>query len=91
MIACEFERAGHWMEHRNEAIVRQCDERAFELIDISAEDPKWRRGLGELLRFRELLAERYACGSMDTGHNRELLLALLSLDAEAANAMRAGT
>jgi hypothetical protein len=88
MIAGEFSRAESWIERSDPNAVRRCDERAFELLDLTAEDPRWSRGLRELLRFRELLAGRYAAGSMDITENREFLRALLSLNTEAANTMR---
>lgn len=89
MVANELNRAGHWMERGDATAVRNCDERAFELIDLTVEDPKWRGGgLGELLRFRELLAERYVSGSMDAAHNRALMRVLVQMTVESANLVR---
>jgi len=88
MVANEINRAGHWMERSDPESARKCDERAFELIDLTTEDLKWRGGgLVELLRFRELLAERYATGSMDAAYNRALLRVLVRMTAESANMM----
>jgi hypothetical protein len=59
MIGSEFARAknlrpdGIWGE------VQQCYERAFELLDLCAQDPKWLSRLRELLRFREMLGALY--------------------------------
>lgn len=88
LIASEFSRAESWIKMNDPEAVRRCDERAFELIDLTVDDPKWSRGLRELLRFRELLAGRYAAGTMDASENNLLLKTLLSLTAESANAMR---
>ncbi len=79
MIASELNRAGNRMDMQDADAVRRCDERAFELVDLTAEDPKWKGGLSELLRFRELLAGRYAAGSMDRALNRKLFRALVQL------------
>ena len=88
-VANEMNRAGHSMEGFDPHSARKCDERAFELIDLTAEDPKWRGGgLHELLRFRELLAERYAFGSMDAVHNRALLRVLVQMHPESAKAVK---
>lgn len=85
-IASELSRAGHWMERLKPESAGSCDERAFELIDMTVEDPKWRgSGLGELLRFRELLAERYALKSMDTVYNKSLMKVLIQMTPESAN------
>ena len=44
-------------------------------------------GLGELLRFRELLAERHTTGSLDRGYNRALLRALVQMHPGSAGAV----
>jgi hypothetical protein len=88
MIASEFSRAESWIKKNDPEAVRRCDERAFELIDLTADDPRWSGGLRELLRFRELLAGRDAGGIMDASENRLLLKTLLSLTPESENAMR---
>jgi hypothetical protein len=86
MIAAELNRAGNWMDKRHRESVRRCDERAFELVDLTLEDPKWKGGAGELLRFRELLAQRYAAGSMDRALNGKLFRVLVQLHPESASA-----
>jgi hypothetical protein len=89
MVANEINRAGHWMERFDPYSARKCDERAFELIDLTAEDPKWRGGgLHELLRFRELLAGRYVSGSMEAGYNRALLRVLVQMHPVSAGAVK---
>ncbi|MGA9115582.1 MAG: hypothetical protein WB626_02290 [Bacteroidota bacterium] len=59
MIGSEFARAKNLLGEGVREEVLQCWERAFELLDLCAMDPKWRGGLRELLRFREMLGELY--------------------------------
>jgi hypothetical protein len=59
MIGSEFARAKNLLRDNVVDEVRQCYERAFELLDLCASDPKWRPRLRELLRFREILGELY--------------------------------
>jgi hypothetical protein len=87
MIASELNRAGHWIERADAESMARCDERAFELIDLSVQDPKWGKGRRELMRFRELLAERYLNQRLDGAANRALLEALLKMDPEAEKVM----
>jgi hypothetical protein len=59
MIGSEFARAKNLLRDGVHHEVRQCYERALELLDMCAMDPKWRPRLRELLRFREVLGELY--------------------------------
>jgi hypothetical protein len=65
MIGSEFARAKNLLRDNVTAEVRQCYERAFELLDLCTMDPKWQRRLKELLRFREMLGELYLNASKD--------------------------
>ncbi|PIP23151.1 MAG: hypothetical protein COZ91_03165 [Candidatus Nealsonbacteria bacterium CG_4_8_14_3_um_filter_39_7] len=58
-IGAEFSRAKNWIQKNDEEYAISSLERAFELLDLTIDDKKWRRGLRELLRFREVLAEFY--------------------------------
>ncbi len=59
-IASEFSRTKNLLISKNEKLAMGCLNRAFELIDLTSNDPRWRKGaLKELLRFREVLAEFY--------------------------------
>lgn len=59
-IAAEFSRTKNLLISQNEKLAFGCLERAFELIDLTSNDPRWRGSiLKELLRFREVLAEFY--------------------------------
>jgi hypothetical protein len=44
--------------------------------------------MGQLLRFRELLAERYASRSMDAIHNRAFMRIFVQMHPESANAVQ---
>jgi hypothetical protein len=54
-IGSEFERAARAFERRDSERFEKAFERMLELIDLTVEDPKWRKGrrLRELLRLRE--------------------------------------
>jgi len=59
MVACEFSRAAHLIGSASPGAVRECYERAMELLDLCTYDQKWTRRLRELTRFREVLGELY--------------------------------
>ena len=65
MIGSEFARAKNLLRDDVSGEVIQCYERAYELLDLCAMDPKWRPRLKELLRFREILGELYLHPSLD--------------------------
>jgi hypothetical protein len=65
MIGSEFARAKNLLHDNVVGEVIQCYERAFELLDLCAMDPRWRPKLKELLRFREMLGELYLDVSKD--------------------------
>jgi hypothetical protein len=65
MIGSEFARAKNLLRDGVYDEVVQCYERAFELLDLCAMDPKWRARLREVLRFREMLGELYLEPSND--------------------------
>lgn len=56
MIGSEFSRILH-LKHREDQ--KRCIERAYELIDLTLADPKWRGRAKELLRLREVLGAEY--------------------------------
>jgi hypothetical protein len=85
MIANELNRAGNWIEKCQNFEVNQCYERAFELIDLTIEDNKWKNGLKELLRFREVLAALYIQENKDVTMNKKAYEVLLTLSSESYN------
>ncbi|HHJ52490.1 MAG TPA: hypothetical protein ENJ89_04795 [Caldithrix abyssi] len=83
MIANELNRAKNLLNRRDRSSARLCYERAFERIDLTSEDEKWRGKLKEFRRFRELLAELYLAQDQDVHRLEQLYIALLRLSAEA--------
>ena len=83
MIANELNRAKNLLNRGDRSSARLCYERAFERIDLTSEDEKWRGKLKEFRRFRELLAELYLAQDQDVHRLEQLYIALLRLSAEA--------
>jgi len=59
MIGTELLRGQHWQERADNEEMRRASERAFELIDLTVADNRWRGKRAPLLRLREFLAEAY--------------------------------
>ena len=59
-IGGEVTRARIWDEKGDQITCNRCIERAFELIDLTITDLRWKRRLKEICRFREVLADHYA-------------------------------
>jgi hypothetical protein len=59
MIAGEFSRAQNLIGVTSLKSVRDCYERAMELLDLCTYDAKWTGRRRELLRFREAMGELY--------------------------------
>ena len=55
-IGSEIARARHWEERRDLKEKERALERGFELMDLTLADPRWRKRLKELCRFREVMA-----------------------------------
>ena len=64
--------------------VKNCYERAFELLDLSTYDHKWGHKLKELLRFREFLGVLYSKETPDLKTNNDLFKVLLFWDKDTA-------
>jgi hypothetical protein len=60
-VGSEVSRARRW-EGRDPKLFEQAMIRAFELLDLSIRDPRWRRRLKELTRARELLCDAWLGG-----------------------------
>ena len=88
MIANELNRAANWIEKSQNLESNMCYERAFELIDLTVEDNKWRGRLKELLRLREILAELYLQESKDGKLNRLAYDAIISMNPESYNVLQ---
>jgi hypothetical protein len=59
MVASEFSRAQNLIGATSLKAVRDCYERAMELLDLCTHDEKWTSRRRELLRFREAMGELY--------------------------------
>lgn len=84
MIANELNRAKNFILTEDFREVNGCYERAFELVDITSADPRWKGNqLKELRRFREILAQQYTSEIKDQNLNHQLYLGLLRISPEA--------
>ncbi len=83
MIANELNRAKNWLKKKDYTEVKNCYERAFELLDLTIETSKKEGELRELLRFREVLAELYIQKEPKIKENNELYQILLLFDKDA--------
>ena len=61
-VGSEIGRAIHW-KGRNERAFEGAVARAFELLDFTIQDPRWKHRLKELVRARELIADAYFGGT----------------------------
>ncbi|OGI31904.1 MAG: hypothetical protein A2271_04240 [Candidatus Moranbacteria bacterium RIFOXYA12_FULL_35_19] len=59
-VGSEVERTIKWKNKENLEYSRMAFERALELLDLTISDPKNRKGLKEILRVREALADYFA-------------------------------
>jgi hypothetical protein len=89
-IASELNRAGNWIKQGDVSNVNLCYERAFELVDLTVADPKWKGRTRELLRFRETLAELYLQVEKDGGLNTLLFKTLVTMRSESRNLLDPG-
>ena len=58
-IGSEVERARICKEKNDFQMQKRAIERAFDLIDVSLQDVRWRKRLKEFCRLREFLADHY--------------------------------
>lgn len=82
-IAAELNRARNIFKWNNLDEVKRCYERAYELLDLTITDPRWKNGLKELLRFREIMGELYLKPNLEL--NDKLYKILLKFDSRAYN------
>jgi len=59
MIANELNRAKNWIEKKDLEEVKNCYERALELLDLTIEITKDKNRLKEYLRLREMMGKLY--------------------------------
>ena len=58
-IAAELSRASEWLKEKDFETVKDCYERAFQLVDLTLNGDKWQDRRRELARFREVLGYLY--------------------------------
>jgi hypothetical protein len=87
MIANELNRAKNWIKKNQWDETNHCYERAFELIDLTLEDLKWKTGVRELLRCREVLGALYMQQQKDGAINHLAYKCLIALSSEAYNVL----
>lgn len=58
-IGSEFSRFVHLREEGEEKNARDSFDRLIELVDLSINDPKWKKSLSELLRLRDVLCDKF--------------------------------
>ena len=80
MIANELNRAGNWLIKNDLTEVKDCYERALELIYLTAGDLRRPEKTRELMRLKEILAGHYAHKTFNPKQNAALIKALLLLD-----------
>lgn len=82
-IAAEFNRAKNIISWGDIKKVKQCYERAYELLYLTIADPRWKNGLKELLRFKEIMGELYLKPNLKL--NNKLYKILISLNSQSYN------
>ena len=58
-IGAEISRAQNWQNLKQREKVKECIERALDLLDLTVQDPRWGSKLGDLLRIREAFSSFY--------------------------------
>ena len=85
MIANEINRAKNWIIKGDIDEVKNCYEKALELIDLTVAVLVNKKVLREILRFREVLAQEYINDKKNIELNRKLFFVLLSLSKDSYN------
>lgn len=85
MIANELNRSKHWLQKKDMDEVRNCYERALELLDLTISMIKKENLIKELLRFREVLCEEYLKKNKSIKKHEIMLKVLISLNRESFN------
>ncbi len=79
-IAAEFSRAKTWLTKDDKDEALNCLDRSFELIEIVIKDVRNQRGLKEILRLREVLAEFYLKENKNTNEFIKIFRTLLNFN-----------
>lgn len=86
-IASEFSRIRNLAQNHQTKAVKECYERALELIDLLKSDPRWEHSLNEICRFREALLELCLNDPENIKESTVLERILIYWNAEAAAAI----
>jgi len=82
MIANELNRAKNWIEKKDFEEVRNCYERALELLDLTIATAKAKNRLKEYLRLREMMAKFYIEKKVNLRLNNQLFISICTLSRE---------
>jgi hypothetical protein len=85
MISNELNRAKNWIIKNRNAEANLAYERAFELIDLSSVDTKWKNVSVEFLRLKETIGELYCQTDKDLNKNNLCLKLLIAFNTESYN------
>lgn len=79
MIANELNRAKNWIKKNDLEEVKNCYERALELLDLTVEITRNKNRLKEYLRLREMMGKLYLEKKGDLKVNRQLFTCLCTM------------
>jgi len=79
MIANELNRAKNWIEKKDLEEVKNCYERALELLDLTIEITKDKNRLKEYLRLREMMAKFYFEKRGNLNFNNQLFTCIYTM------------
>ncbi|GAG41810.1 unnamed protein product [marine sediment metagenome] len=82
MIANELNRAKNWIKKNDLEEVKNCYERALELLDLTVEITKDKNRLKEYLRLREMMGKLYLEKKGDLKVNSQLFACLRTMSKE---------
>ena len=82
MVANELNRAKNWIEKKDIEEVKNCYERALELLDLTIATVKNRSRLKEYLRLREMMGKFYIEGKGNLKLNSQLFNCVYTLSKE---------
>ncbi len=81
-IGAELMRAKNLLKKNEEVYFKNSLSRAFELVDLTIGDKKWKSGLKEMLRLKEMLGEFYIGVNKNFNDFVNLLKVLLTFNKE---------
>ena len=82
MIANELNRAKNWIEKKDLGEVKNCYERALELLDLTIATAKGKNRLREYLRLREVMGKFYLEKKVNSKFNSQLFTSIYTLSKE---------